>query len=700
MSPMTCTRRAFTLVEVTVTMVMVGMSILIVGSLIPRALRSQEQNRYHVLAAAKVVDLMTNFNARPAIDFIDWEASAGAWDSPAGRVLTAPDIEAKCATAAFPLKPVPTVIARRLDSDRDEIQRLLDDGGYVYYCNASGSPIVEGHIASMSREPQEHRRLIVGVLGYPQQNHMGVFPWKAWPYYRNYPIPPVFRDPTEAKRPHKAGMSGTPHVFENVDRDVYYLWNMAAYLADPIGPTDLAPNGTTWLKDASRNIPIFYVANAYWLANRRGVATTSVWMQGTPASTTDIDADADKAIIVDSVGRLAHAAVTLTRYYTQAELAAGIDIPVLNPTGPAQLDPAALPGGTMFHLTLSMIRAMHENALRLAMAHGAAHPYDWGTFRPLNRAIMMDVPLVQWDLWSPLTTGQIAGTGSGAISAVTAEQWKPIAAKPMNDATLGPVTTPSGPVADGRSNIGANTPTLFPDAPPVPRNYFHPCAINSPIPKLSVAWGDTSHFTLTKPFSPSERCRQIVVWAVDWQSYEDFETAPSAAVDASRYPLAEPGQLFWSTFEQRMGRYTIPEFGDSAIMNDLSFYSRYQDTSRNPERSSAFAHPVAGMATGSDVSLIVCGPDYTDRHDQGMFDGSVNRGSEWGGASNRARDQGYAANRPGDDNPRSVFSGIWGADRNNNFKLDRGPLKASVRLRATTIVRYNVYDPRLPLTFR
>src|SRR5260221_2019677 len=55
-------------------------------------------------------------------------------------------------------------------------------------------------------------------------------------------------------------------------------------------------------------------------------------------------------------------------------------------------------------------------------------------------------------------------------------------------------------------------------------------------------WGDPAHATLTAPFAPAERCRQIVFWAVDWQSYEDFETAPSAPVDASKYLKAEIGR--------------------------------------------------------------------------------------------------------------------------------------------------------------
>ena len=36
---------------------------------------------------------------------------------------------------------------------------------------------------------------------------------------------------------------------------------------------------------------------------------------------------------------------------------------------------------------------------------------------------------------------------------------------------------------------------------------------------------DASNFNLAAPFAAAERCRQVVVWAVDWRSYEDFEEA-------------------------------------------------------------------------------------------------------------------------------------------------------------------------------
>ena len=49
---------------------------------------------------------------------------------------------------------------------------------------------------------------------------------------------------------------------------------------------------------------------------------------------------------------------------------------------------------------------------------------------------------------------------------------------------------------------------------------------------------------------------------------------------------------------------------------------------------------------------------------------------------------------------RKRFSGMYGADRNFNRQLDRGQVPRSVRLHATTVARFNYYDPRLPMTIR
>jgi hypothetical protein len=49
---------------------------------------------------------------------------------------------------------------------------------------------------------------------------------------------------------------------------------------------------------------------------------------------------------------------------------------------------------------------------------------------------------------------------------------------------------------------------------------------------------------------------------------------------------------------------------------------------------------------------------------------------------------------------RQIFAGMYGADRNFNQNIDRGPVPRSVRLRAVSVARFNFYDPRIPCLLR
>ncbi len=52
---------------------------------------------------------------------------------------------------------------------------------------------------------------------------------------------------------------------------------------------------------------------------------------------------------------------------------------------------------------------------------------------------------------------------------------------------------------------------------------------------LWYSWGDHARFNLSAPFAASERFREVVFWAVDWQAYEDFETARDPEYDARAF---------------------------------------------------------------------------------------------------------------------------------------------------------------------
>ena len=40
------------------------------------------------------------------------------------------------------------------------------------------------------------------------------------------------------------------------------------------------------------------------------------------------------------------------------------------------------------------------------------------------------------------------------------------------------------------------------------------------------------------------------------------------------------------------------------------------------------------------------------------------------------------------------YFALWGADRHENLRFDEGPLPRTQRLRATTVARFDFYDPR------
>lgn len=300
-------------------------------------------------------------------------------------------------------------------------------------------------------------------------------------------------------------------------------------------------------------------------------------------------------------------------------------------------------------ITHDLVMNMHENCLRLAMRFGARFPYDWSAPKPFNAAHMMNVPLLEWDVLSN-ATGSTLTALSGTIrdapaGTPTAVQWRPITPQPM--------TVPAG------------------------FNAFNTTAVNVP-------WGDSDHFSLTQRFAAAERCRQLVVWSVDWQGYEDAESAPSAPVDASKYPV--------SSDEYSGSRAPRHLRSLSHQMNDQA-----QVTFRNPEKALVFKQDVAGLPTGADVTGLRVGKDASVDAADPLNELDMDY-STWDQAVLVYGSNGMFSVR--NDQGCRIFSGLHGADRNNNGLLDRGPVPTAVRLRATTVLRLNVYDPRLPHAFR
>lgn len=811
----------FTLVEVAISLGIVAIGVLTLALFLPIALKGYQQARFQLYADAKVLELIEQFMSCQVDNFYHSEADQ-AWDTPTGYRALAPDLEVKCVNGQTGFLPVPRDIAYRIDSPNDEVKKILDAGGDIFY----SQPLIGGvgnrdFASGMQRPPNEAQRLLFGVVGYAQQNALPSLPQKGWPYRVPYPSQPH----GVMVREHNTNWSACREQFITSDPDV---WNVCFHnyssggidwdgkpvgsfeLPDPrVGGSGYIPySGYTYRVDGdSPMTPLLdlaragghapgwlgakgYFSLALWYAVRKGLPDT--FILGT-ATQSDIANAATNPEWVRAMRYLAHAGICLTKHYSlegrarQAEkivgpyydnyqppnarfqtllktpalpgLRLGIAIPGddrWDPADPASVNdqamvpfrtavpspfslsalwalgltpvttpPAALmnwstvssahpykqasdpnydAAGTRwaghFWITHDMIVKYHEQCLAMVMRNTAENPYDWGVLRPVNRPLFTDHPLLQWDIISDTPiTGFIRGTdGDPNIPGgkVAAKQWHPIAPRDITNA--------------GASESGA-------------------------ILDWNALKGDQSHYNLGAPFSAAERTRQIVVWTADWQSYQDFETAPSAPVDASRYPRARPDI---SSLFDRPDCFTafymgiIPSGTDSPSMRSLTFIDRRMASFRNPEKSLLFFKSMDDVVTGvpivptgEKVFPWTVGPElYHDRGSNTEYKAIKAYMRKTGVPPESPMDQGFYAKYSGEPmridayggipsirghdpratipwpDPKMVFSGRFGADRNANLTLDRGATPRSVRLHATEVGRYNFYDPRLVMSLR
>ncbi|MBA3848264.1 MAG: hypothetical protein H0X45_16665, partial [Planctomycetes bacterium] len=200
--------------------------------------------------------------------------------------------------------------------------------------------------------------------------------------------------------------------------------------------------------------------------------------------------------------------------------------------------------------------------------------------------------------------------------------------------------------------------------PIAPRPITNP-GVSMSYPRIAMpgaTWGDRSHFNLCAPFAASQRCRQLVFWVVDWQAYEDFEIAPSAPVDASKYPKAGP-------LSDGAGGFR----GFAGLMDGFPWLDMHIYSYRNAESVFSYTEDVSRLPSGADIDAK-----------------RVLNNGRWG----------WTPDAGSSPQARSVFNGEFGADRNFNGLLDRGPMPTTARMRALTVARFNYYDLRVPFALR
>jgi hypothetical protein len=641
-------RQGMTLFEIVISMALVATAFVVILSAIPIGLRLQEKSRFQLYASAKALDLITSFNTLPPRDArVSLSSVDGPWDAQGAYRPSVFDLEQRLGNQVNGLIPLPPDIARRIDSDDDEIQRLLATGAHLFYPSPKPTTGLSD-VQTVAIPPSEARRLVVGIVGAAQDNQIPGFPNQAWPAYSAYPAPP------------DTGM-GLGSLWAGIDPQLEIV-NRTEFAEDatpvPWEGNGVAPHGSGssagayWYSPSMRPVvevvkerALRYMVLALWYAQQKSLPDNP-WYTGARATRADVDALLEqtpnvRALQATAIRLLAHAGMVLTRHCSKAELDAGYLLPTYNFANAAN---GILPANV--RVTTEMIANWHENCMDAAMAYASRLPYDWGIPRPYNRAIFSDAPLLQWDIWAP---GNERFTGTILGSAKTAEQWK--------------VLTP--------------TPVLNGAVPGLPT-----------LTMLASPAAATQRFNLTEAFQPSQRCRELVFWSVDWQSYEDFESASSAAVDASRYILNKPrrdnGQLL--TWNERM-RNSWKATQQGANIERPSF--------RNPERKLLFLKELPTLAPGASEPM------------GGKIFGEERLFNEWwdkvipdiGNGDPKAR---TTYNGPGFTTGLTggIFSGIYGADRNGNGSYDRGLRPAAQRLRATTIARFIVYDPRLPMLLR
>src|SRR4051812_10091790 len=281
--------RGFTLFEIAISLLICSVAVGSTMLLFPVGLKAQQLARFQLYAAMKaeeIVDLYANTaNDNTGIDSEAFQP----WDVNISHRVLAPDLEARIASPPFGIMPLPTRIARRLDSAGDEIRRVLDDGAYLYYTQATPIGQLREDLVRLTQDapPSDAQKLVFAVVGCAQQNAMFSFPWKAWPYYAHYPSPPMhgaflpgqwqpsnpleFTYPISDKNACYEGSvpSIAPPGVEGIDADIRVVFEHdeggKMYGFKPYA-YDIGPTGTPTLLGATR-----YLQAAMWYCEKKGL---------------------------------------------------------------------------------------------------------------------------------------------------------------------------------------------------------------------------------------------------------------------------------------------------------------------------------------------------------------------------------------------------------------------------------------------
>ncbi len=312
-------------------------------------------------------------------------------------------------------------------------------------------------------------------------------------------------------------------------------------------------------------------------------------------------------------------------------------------------------------------RKVHEMCMRWASSYAAENPYDWGAPRMMNHQVMNDKPLAIFDLFhdagqGPTSPSNLAIRTPKNLPTVTTVSPTESFYRWLMPPNQAPRTwfkqnfTPAtGPVS-ALSHHGPARANTTPWYNLMYNPELAPASTAAPTTTSEWNWtSDKDRYWLNRPYAPFHRCRQLVFWAVEWKSYVDAETAPSAPLDLAKHARS---------IHLKADGTTVDTFWPMLAAGDGWGNSNRQDSQ---------------MAGNPENGILWLDSERKKRY----LDAQTNPylKSFW------------TYTRESED----IVLGHWGADRNNNRILDEGPIPKTTRLRALQVAHFNVYDPVLRL---
>ena len=142
-------------------------------------------------------------------------------------VVHAPDLETIVNTHHHGIFAVPTSIARRIDSQGDEIRKILDLGGHLYFIGPrstdfqpyDNNPVANRKRGVLDPVPDEVQNLVFAVVGFPQRNAElfcmeGMFPGYV-DLRQNFPRAIRIYPPTIDTLPAASETNGADPILDN-----------------------------------------------------------------------------------------------------------------------------------------------------------------------------------------------------------------------------------------------------------------------------------------------------------------------------------------------------------------------------------------------------------------------------------------------------------------------------------------------------